>query len=114
MARRLLDLYHRQLFRRRWLRDAIALPPDFRERAMARYFFHIHNGHDLPDESGTAFPGVTQAREEAIKTASELLRGDGHEFWNGPDWTMRVTDEVGLPVFTIRILKDDHSIRAER
>jgi hypothetical protein len=55
---------------------------------------------------GTAFPDVKHAREEAIKTASELLRGDGHEFWNGPDWTMRVTDEVGLPVFTIRIVMD--------
>jgi hypothetical protein len=81
---------------------------------MARYFFHIYNGQaDLPDESGTAFPGVKQAREEAIKTASELLRGDGDEVWSGPDWSMRVTNEVGLPVFTIRIMMDDHGVRPE-
>ena len=64
-------------------------------------------------KSGTAFPGVRQAREEAIKTAGELLRGDSDEFWQGPDWTMRVTNEVGLPVFTIRILMDYHSFSAE-
>jgi hypothetical protein len=52
--------------------------------------------------------GVKEAREEATRAASELLRGDGDEFWNGPDWTMRVTDEAGIPVFTTRILMDDH------
>jgi Domain of unknown function (DUF6894) len=80
---------------------------------MARYFFHIHNGQDLPDGSGTDLPDAIHAREEAIKTASELLRGDGDDFWNSPDWTMRVTDERGLPVFTIRILMDDHDVIAE-
>ena len=80
---------------------------------MARYFFHIHNGQDLPDKFGTTLPGVKQAREEAIQTASELLRGNGDEFWNGPDWTMRVTDQMGLPVFTIRILMDDHGPSTE-
>ena len=80
---------------------------------MSRYFFHIMNGQDLPDESGMNFAGTKEAREEAIRTASDLLRGDGYEFWSGPDWTMRVTDEAGIPVFTIRILMDDHNISAE-
>ena len=80
---------------------------------MARYFFHIQNGQDLPDGSGPVLPDVKHAREEAIKTASELLRGDGDDFWNSSDWTMRVTDEMGLPVFTIRILMDDHEVTAE-
>ncbi len=76
---------------------------------MPRYFFHIHNGQEIPDESGTVFPGVKEAREEAVKTAGELLRGDGRDFWEGPDWTMRVTDATGVPVFTIKILMDDHN-----
>ena len=76
---------------------------------MTRYFFHIHNGQEIPDESGTVLPGVKEAREEAVKTAGELLRGDGRDFWEGPDWTMQVTDATGVPVFTIKILMDDHN-----
>jgi hypothetical protein len=76
---------------------------------MPRYFFHIHNGQEIPDECGTVFPGVKEAREEAVKTAGELLRGDGRDFWEGPDWTMRVTDATGVPVFTIKISMDDHN-----
>ena len=27
---------------------------------MPRYFFHIHNGQEIPDESGTVFLGVKE------------------------------------------------------
>jgi hypothetical protein len=50
---------------------------------MARYFFHVSNGQNLPDESGMNFPGAQEARKEAIRTASDLLRGDGEDFWSG-------------------------------
>jgi hypothetical protein len=79
---------------------------------MARFFFHIRNGQDLPDDSGMVLPGIKDAREEAVRTASELLRGDGDDVWNAPDWSMQVTTEAGQPVFTIRILMDDHGITA--
>jgi|KBSMisStandDraft_5_1062788.scaffolds.fasta_scaffold859435_2 Domain of unknown function (DUF6894) len=82
---------------------------------MARYFFHVSNGQNLPDESGMSFPGVQEARKEAIRTASDLLRGDGEDFWSGnPDWTMSVMDEAGRPVFTIRIVTDDHGVPVGR
>jgi Domain of unknown function (DUF6894) len=51
------------------------------------------NGQNLPDESGINFAGVKEAREEATRTASDLLRGD--ELWSAPDWTMR--DEEAPP-----------------
>jgi hypothetical protein len=57
--------------------------------------------------------GVKEARDEAIRTASELLRGDREDVWSGPDWSIRVTDETRRPVFTIKILMDHHGIRAE-
>jgi hypothetical protein len=41
---------------------------------------------DISDQSGMVLAGAKEAREEAIKTASELLPGDGQEFWDGPDW----------------------------
>jgi hypothetical protein len=67
---------------------------------VSRYFFHITNGQDLPDDTGMIFAGAKEARYEAIQTASQVLRGDRVDFWNSPEWTMRVTDEAGNPVFT--------------
>jgi hypothetical protein len=45
---------------------------------MARYYFHITDGSEIPDETGTPLNSVEQARQEALKSASELLR-DGTE-----------------------------------
>ena len=47
---------------------------------MTRYFFPYITV-EIPDESGMVLPGVKEAREEAVKTAGELLRGDGRDFW---------------------------------
>ena len=74
---------------------------------MARYYFHITDGSEIPDETGTPLNSVEQARQEALKSASELLR-DGTDSWSDAEWSMRVTDEAGAPVFTVRISIDEH------
>jgi hypothetical protein len=76
----------------------------------SRYFFHVKDGHDLPDETGMLFPSAVEARQEAIETAGELLRGDGAELWTGSEWMLRVIDEIGTPVFTIKIIMDEHGL----
>ena len=45
---------------------------------------------------------LKEAREEALLTASELLGGDG-PFWSLPAWAVRVTDDAGKDVFTVKI-----------
>jgi hypothetical protein len=40
---------------------------------MARYYFHITDGSEIPDETGTPLNSVEDARQEALKSASELL-----------------------------------------
>lgn len=77
---------------------------------MSRYYFHISNGQHLPDASGMILNGVPEARQEAMRTASDLLRGDGEDVWISRDWTMCVTNVSGSPVFTIRIVMDDHGL----
>ena len=69
---------------------------------MARFFFHVANGHELRDDAGMDLNSLRQAREEALSTASELLGGDG-PFWSVPAWTVRVTDDVGKNVFTVKV-----------
>jgi hypothetical protein len=75
---------------------------------MARFFFHVNNGVDLPDETGTVLNGIEEARQEVLLTGSELLRGDPDDLWRGSNWAMRVTDEAGTSLFTLRIAMEEH------
>jgi hypothetical protein len=45
---------------------------------------------------------LREARGEALMTASVLLGEDG-PFWNLPAWTLRVTDDAGKDVFTVKV-----------
>ena len=72
---------------------------------MARFFFHIANGDELRDDAGMELNSLKEAREEALLTASELLGGDG-SFWNLTAWTVRVTDEVGKDVFSVKVVME--------
>jgi hypothetical protein len=69
---------------------------------VARFFFHVGNGHELRDDGGMDLNSLKVAREEALLTASELLGGDG-PFWSLPAWPVRVTDDAGKDVFTVKI-----------
>ncbi len=85
------------------------LPPQSRESHLPRYFFHIHDGRSIRDTDGIELAGVAEARHQAIATAGEMIRLDGHTVWNGGEWRMDVTDETGSPVFTLRFAADDHA-----
>ena len=71
---------------------------------MPRYFFHVRDGRDYPDDEGTELPDLAAVRTEALKASGEMLRDSKGraEFWSGDDWTMNVTDEAGQPVLTLR------------
>ena len=76
---------------------------------MPRYFFHVQDGHDLPDREGVELPSPAEAREQAIATAGEMIRQSGIVLSDGSVWTMRVVEENGREVFTLRFSADDHS-----
>ena len=76
---------------------------------MPRYFFHVHDGDDLPDREGVELSDPAAAREQAIATAGEMIRQSGVVLSDGSVWTMRVVDENGREVFTLRFSADDHS-----
>lgn len=69
---------------------------------MARYFFHVQNGSDFPDDTGTECPGPDAARALAVKTAGEMLKDLGGRFWNTGEWRMHVADETGQTVCRLR------------
>lgn len=68
---------------------------------MPRYFFHIHDGVDIPDLVGTELAGLTEARREAITTAGATIHDLGQSFWIGDLWQMKVTDDAGIVLFEL-------------
>jgi hypothetical protein len=73
-----------------------------------RYFFHVKDGKDITDSEGTELAGVSEARDQAVTTAGEMIKHQNDTVWNGSEWRMIVTDEAGRPVFTLRFSADDH------
>jgi hypothetical protein len=68
---------------------------------MPRYFFHIEEGEDLPDDEGTELTDATTARAQAIMTAGQILKDLGQQVWDGEAWTMTVVDETGVRICQI-------------
>ena len=73
---------------------------------MPRCFFHVIDGREIIDSVGTVLPSLGEARAEAMRTASAILRDKGDEFWSGTEWHMNVTDAGGQPVLKLRFSAD--------
>ena len=74
----------------------------------AAIFLRCHRWRRCPGLEGTLLPGLAEARSQAIVTAGEILKSEGLRFWNGSEWRMKVTDEVGTSVLTLKFSADDH------
>ena len=68
---------------------------------MPRYFFHVYDGSDFPDIQGTLLANDDAARIEAVRFSGDLLRDGAEKFWNGEEWSMRVTDDKDLTLFEL-------------
>ncbi len=77
---------------------------------MPRYFFQVIDGREIIDKVGTVFPGLSEARAQAIRTAGSILRDEGDEFWNGTEWQMNVTDAAGQSVLKLRFSADNQGL----
>ncbi len=69
---------------------------------MPRYYFHVKDCNDLPDEEGTELSGPDEARIQAVRTSGEMLRDRHRRFWGSPYWQMHVTDVTGATVCLLR------------
>jgi hypothetical protein len=74
---------------------------------VARYFFNVHDGHDLPDHGGTELPNRDAAHRQAIVAAGEMLRELEREFLASDVWEMHVTDEAGKTVCRLKFSAED-------
>jgi hypothetical protein len=67
-----------------------------------RYFFHVTDGFDRPDEVGLELPDLAAVRAEAIRSAGEMVRELDRKLYPNSVWEMRVTDQPGRTILTCR------------
>ena len=75
---------------------------------MPRYFFHIHDGHDFPDETGTELRSLREAQLEVVRLTSDLLK-DETVFWQGEGCSIDVADSQGVTLLAISFTASDQT-----
>lgn len=65
---------------------------------MPRYFFHVE-GH--PDDLGMELPTIARAKCEAVRYAGQLICDQAEDFWDAREFTLTVSDESGLTLFSL-------------
>ena len=70
---------------------------------MPLYYFHTDSHSRVQDNEGVELADIRAARANAAKSVAELLRGDADHFWGSRPWTMTVTDDQALILFTLEI-----------
>lgn len=68
---------------------------------MPRYFFNIVDGRTIDDGEGVTLADDGEARQQAMRTATEILQHEAMRGWDGSEWRMTVFDESGRCVFTL-------------
>jgi hypothetical protein len=73
------------------------------EPAMARYFFHFHDGTNQPDHTGIEPASTKAARNAAVVFMGEKLKELDGDFWPDGKWSIRVADETDATVCAIQV-----------
>ena len=68
---------------------------------MPRFFFHLHNGENVPDGEGMELPDREAAHGEAIRNARSIMAGDILEGRLPLGDVIEVVDETGAAVTTV-------------
>ena len=71
---------------------------------MNRYFFDVVDGYDHQDASGSTWPNLEAVRIEAVRLSGEILSDMPDRFWRSKKWTMTVSDENRVPLFTLKFV----------
>jgi len=71
---------------------------------MPRYVFNVHDGQGHREGEAMTLPDLPAARLEALRFSGEVLRTSEPSLWEGEDWRLEVTDQMGLILFTLYVM----------
>lgn len=80
---------------------------------MQRYFFHVHDGQNIPDDVGEVLESRDAAQIEAIQLSGRLISDHAKSFRLGEIWTMEVKDENALILFRLTFFIDAPPVVAD-
>jgi hypothetical protein len=89
-------------------RHDVLPPPD--GARMPRYFFNVCDGEDIRDEDGMEFNDIYVAQAQAIRMSGEILREMGLRFWDGTEWRLEVTDNIGNVLLVLRFSAEERPL----
>lgn len=70
---------------------------------MARFYFDVRDGSTfIPDDEGIEFPGIAEARTDASRCVSEMIK-DAMPDGTHRDIAIEVRDEDKRPLFKVQI-----------
>lgn len=70
---------------------------------MPLYYFDVQDDVILEDETGTECADLAAARSAAIRLSGEMMRDTPEDFAAVANWIVRVRDERGCVVFSLRL-----------
>lgn len=80
---------------------------------MPKFFFNIEDGTSIRDDDGADYPSIAAAQCAAVEYAGALISDQSGEFWNSGEWSMTVSSETGLSLFSLQFIgTESPSIRA--
>ena len=81
---------------------------------MARYFFNIRDGADIPDTVGSDHADLSSVRREALEATTEIIKGRLLTNSDSEAWIVQVTDEAGFTVLVLSLSASIHVTPATR
>jgi len=77
---------------------------------MPRSFFQTADCRSIIGNDRVGLPSLRYVRTEVIQFASAILHDEGHQFWNGIEWPMWVTDASGRAAHTLHYSDHERGI----
>jgi hypothetical protein len=77
------------------------------EGRQVKYLFHCVDGHVDEDRIGQELNSIDDARREAVRIVTEVLRDNPDAIWKGGEFRVEVTDKNRLVLFTVMVVGVD-------
>lgn len=75
---------------------------------VARYFFNITDGENIPDAVGSELADLASVRTEAVEAVIDLMKGRLLANSDTAAWIVQVTDEAGFTVMVLSLSASVH------
>ena len=76
---------------------------------MPHYYFHVVNGHFIPDNIGVVCASLNEAKAQAITSAGQMLNDQGLKTWQTGHWDMYVCDAQNKTLLKLSFTAEDVS-----